>query len=289
MAQETASIELTVASVQFRSTTSLKDNLARTRTHLKALRAQGVRVAAFPECAATAYSQAAIEALTADELEAAEAELAAMCREVGMYMVMGLPYFENGERYNGALVWDPDGKCIARYAKVQLAGEKWCVPGERLVLFEVDDVVCSVIVCHDERYPELVRLPVMAGAQLVFYISCESDATQESKLDPYRAQIQARAMENSIYIVQSNTPQGLHDDGMPISRPGYSHGQSRIIQPDGNLICEATIYQEEVLTATLDMNEATRGLAKRSLGCGLLGDWWQSGVKLVSTASGQEH
>jgi hypothetical protein len=34
-------------------------------------------------------------------------------------------------------------------------------------------VPTATIICHDKRYPELTRLPVLAGARLIFYIACE--------------------------------------------------------------------------------------------------------------------
>ena len=288
MARDGQGVGLKVAAVQFRSSLDLDDNLTRIEEHLRRLSQEGVRVVALPECSVTSYDGSAIERLSETRLLEAEAELSRMCREHGLYLVAGIPYFEDGERYNGALVWDPRGTCIARYAKIRLAGEPWCLPGKRFVLFRVDQVVCSVIVCHDSRYPELVRLPVIAGAQVIFYISCESDITHESKLGPYRAQIQARAEENTVYLVQSNTPAvfGVQADGEVGALPSGSHGESRIIAPDGNIVCEATYFKEEVLVADLDLSRASRGFALNSLGSEFLKGWWEEGLKLVPPVEG---
>lgn len=279
-----ATTKLTVAAVQFRSGERLADNLERIAEHLARLGREGVRVAAFPECAATSYDESVIRNTSEDGLRHAEARLAEACKGAGLYAVVGIPYFEHETRHNGALVWDPEGRCIARYAKIQLAGERWCQPGDRFSLFRVDDVLCSVIICHDERYPELVRLPVLAGAQLVFYISCESDITAESKIAPYRAQIQARAMENSVFVVHSNAPMGpvVIEDGKARGTASASNGHSRIIRPDGNLIAEASMFGEEVLVAQLDLSAATRHLAERSIQSPLLRAWWEEGLKLVA-------
>src|SRR5207302_2785891 len=129
-----------------------------------------------------------------------------------------------------------------------------------------------IIICHDERYPELVRLPVLAGARVVFYLSHESPLAQENKIGPYRAQIQARAVENSVFVVHANAPANADASG--------SHGQSRVIAPDGNLIQEASMFREDVLTATLELRQATAGNARRSLN-GPLGAWMRKGLELV--------
>ncbi len=126
---------------------------------------------------------------------------------------------------------------------------------------------------HDERYPELVRLPVLAGARVVFYISHESGLRQERKIEPYRAQIQARAVENTVFVVQANAPANVDASG--------SHGQSRIIAPDGNIIQEGSIFGEDVLIATLDLSQANRGNALKSVSRGPLGDWWKEGGRRV--------
>ena len=67
-----------------------------------------------------------------------------------------------------------------------------------MAFFELEGAPSTVIVCHDERYPELVRLPAIAGARIIYYVSSESGISEESKLAPYRAQMMARAVENGM-------------------------------------------------------------------------------------------
>lgn len=271
----TAAITLRVAAVQMRSSRNLSENTARIRQHLEKCAADGVRIAVFPECALTGYFLDLFPKWTAEELAAAERQVCAACRNCGIYAVVGAPTRQGAQLFNSALVISPKGEIIERYHKVQLA-DSWCAWGDHLSVFHVDGIACSIIICHDERYPELVRLPVLAGAQVVFYVSCESGIRAERKLDPYRAQIQARAMENSVYVVHANTP--ANDD---IRDTSGSHGQSRIITPKGRIVQEASMFEEEVLTAALDLSQATRELAQRSVSRGPLGDWWKAGVKQV--------
>lgn len=283
MDQNLSSALLRAAAVQFRSSSRLEDNLERIVAHLRNLAQRGVHVAAFPECAVTSYDETAIRATTPEKLASAEKSIATACRQYGICAVLGIPYWDRGTLYNGGLCFDEKGRCAARYAKIQLAGEKWCAPGDHFVLFRAGAAVCSMIICHDERYPELVRLPVLAGAQVIFYLSCESDITEEFKIDPYRAQIQARAMENSVYIVHSNAPMASvrMEGDRPRGEAAASNGHSRMIQPDGNLIAEASIWGEDVLVADLDLKKATRHLALRSRESSLLSAWWEEGVRLV--------
>jgi len=263
---------LKVAAVQMRSSRNLSDNLSRITNSIHECARLGARVVVFPECALTGYFEDVVTNLTAAQITGAEEQLAQACRQANVYAVVGTAWREKEKIFDSALIIAPTGKVIERYHKIQLA-ERWPQPGDHLSVFKVDGVPCSVIICHDERYPELVRLPVLAGAKVIIYISHESGLRSEHKLDPYRAQIQARAVENSVYVVQANAPANPDASG--------SHGQSRIVAPDGNIPHEASIFEEDVVMATLDLRKATRENAKKSLERGPFRDWWQDGVRRV--------
>ncbi|HZO83614.1 MAG TPA: carbon-nitrogen hydrolase family protein [Verrucomicrobiae bacterium] len=263
---------LAVATVQMRSTRDLADNVARIEKHIKDCAGKGARVVVFPECALTGYFEDAIEQLSADALADAEKKVAAACEAAGVYAIVGTPTREGKKLLNSAVVFSPTGKIIERYHKIQLA-ERWPEGGTHLSVFRIDDVPCSIIVCHDERYPELVRLPVLAGAKVIFYVSHESGLREEHKIGPYRAQIQARAVENTVFVVQANAPANKDATG--------SHGHSRIIAPDGNILHEASIFGEETLHSRLELFKATRSNARNSLDRGPLRDWWREGLKHV--------
>ena len=250
-----------------------ESNVRKIDDHLASCAKDGSRVAVFPECALTGYFEDDfMRAITAEQLEEALQRVAASCRKHDIYAIIGTPMRDGDRLYNSAVVITPQGEILARYHKIQLA-ESWPTAGDELLVFKIDGVPASIIICHDERYPELVRLPVLAGARLVFCVSHESGLDKESKIVPYRAQIQARAVENSVYVVQANAPANTDSTG--------SHGQSRLIAPDGNLIKEASMFGEEMISATLDIEKATGHLAQQSIDRGPLGDWWRAGVAKV--------
>jgi predicted amidohydrolase len=255
-----------------RSTRDLEANVKHTIALLKRCAAEKADVAVFPECSISGYFADLIPKLQARDLSRAEESLCRACREVGIWAIVGMPVRQNGRLFNSAVVIDDKGKVRERYHKVQLA-ETWPDPGDHLSVFRVKGVPCSIIICHDERYPELVRLPVLAGARVIFYLSHESPLAQENKISPYRAQIQARAVENGVFVAHANAPANADAGG--------SHGQSRLIAPDGNLIKEASIFGEDILTATFELSKATAGNARGSLTRGPLTEWWRAGLKHV--------
>lgn len=267
---------LRVAAIQLRSTRDIRANVDRIRRHLADCAAQKVEIAAFPECAVSGYFGDYIPTLTDAELAAAARDIAAACREHRIAAIVGTPERRDGRMFNTALIIGADGAIIARYDKAQPVGQDraWnCLPGSGpSPVFRVGAAQASVIVCHDNRFPELARLPVLAGSRVIFYISSEAVLLKEQKMGPYRAQAQAIAVENRVYLVHANPPA---DD----VRTG-SHGQSRLVDTDGNLIKEASIFQEEVLIADLDLSKATAEFALEALD-GPLGDWWREGLRRV--------
>lgn len=265
-------LRLKVASVQMRSVRDLKANTERTLEHLKTCAKQGAQIAVFPECSLSGYFPDLIPSLTEAEIEAALQVVAKGCAECKIAAIVGSATRQEKKLLNSAIVINEKGEFVERYHKVQLA-ENWPVGGDHLSVFTLHGVPCSIIICHDERYPELVRLPVLAGARVVFYLSHESGVLFESKIAPYRAQIQARAVENTVFIAHANAPANPDSTG--------SHGHSRLIAPDGNLLGEASMYKEEILFGDFDLSLATGAMAKRSITRGPFGKWYEEGVKQV--------
>jgi predicted amidohydrolase len=117
----------------------------------------------------------------------------------------------------------------------------------------------TAVICHERRYPELVRLAVMAGAQILFHPNAGMDTLSVSrKKRGGRDGVVARAFENAIYYAFANSvgPQG---DGK------WSAGDSKIVAPDEHVLKLADNRHEAVLTATLDLSKATRRYAERGL------------------------
>ena len=264
--------KLVIAAVQMRSSKDLEQNIKRTNDFIERCANQGARIVVFPECSVTGDFPDLVVQISSSRLADAEQRIAAACKKHHVYAIVGSPWRENEKLFNSAIMISPEGRVIERYHKMQLA-EDWPHPGDHLSAFKMDDVICTTMICHDERYPEIVRLPVLAGAQIVFYISHESGLKNEHKIGPYRAQIQARAVENGVWVVQANAPANEDMSG--------SHGQSRIINPDGNIVEEASIFGEDIIMATIDVENAGRINATRSLRSDVLRDWWEEGLKRV--------
>ena len=277
--QETGPTTLRVAAVQFETTNEVEHNLARILAYLHEAAEAGARVVVFSELALTGYSKKAAfgKSLEWETIDDAMQRIQSACAERGLYAVVGCPTRDSGACYCSAVTVGPDGQIVDTYEKIYRAGEAWASPGRRLSLFLIDGIRCACIICHDERYAPLVQLRALAGAQLFFYISCESGIGSESKWGPYRAQIQARAVENQVYVVHANAPASR------IEPPpeGASHGESRIIARDGNILQEAPVYGDRMLIQDLAIDPTKAGGLRKALSDGPLAPWMREGLGLV--------
>jgi predicted amidohydrolase len=241
--------------------------------------ADGVEVVAFPEACLCGYAAGPEywERADPESFVAAEAVVAREAARLGLAVVLGTVHWEAGRRYNSLLLIDRDGTVRGRYAKTHLA-ERWPTPGRHLPLVHLAGAPSCFIVCHDVRYPELVRLPAIAGAQVCYFCSNESGLLSEYKLSAYRAMPIARATENGIFLVMANAPA----DAADLRSPSQSHGNSKIVHPDGTVLVEAGYFEEALVTATIDLDAADRRCALRAAEDDtILREWMRAGVALV--------
>ena len=271
---------LRVAAVQMHANDDIEKNAREIVDRLSACASKRVDVAAIHEGVLFGYCDRQDFWVDLDQsrIERAERQIVRACRDIGIAAVVGSTHLEGDRRFNSLLVVDRDGTVRGRYGKIHLAGEHWFEPSQHLPVYSLCGVPCCFLICHDIRYPELVRLPVAAGAQVCFFCSCESSVTNEHKLSAYRAMPISRATENAIYVVMSNAPADPKD----IDRAGSSHGESKIIHPDGNVMVEAGMFSDEIVIRRLDLHEASRNIAIRAVNdVTCLSGWMKDGVRLV--------
>jgi predicted amidohydrolase len=260
-----------VACVQLDISDSITTNADRIIESLRSESERGTRLVAFPECALTSYDTDIIAGFSQDDISAELERIRQACNEFDIYGVIGSPYREDAKWYNGAYVFGPAGQLVKRYTKLHVVKPSFFEDGNELAIFYVDDVPTTIMICHDERYPEIFRIPVLAGAKVGIYISCESKTP--AKWDNYRCQIIARAVENQISVIHCNSGDGGADGG--------SHGHSRIIGPKGKVLAEASQNIGETIRAAIDPSRSSTTHAKRGAGTPSLRAFWDEAIRVL--------
>jgi predicted amidohydrolase len=154
-------------------------------------------------------------------------------------------------RWNTSVLIDPHGVVLATYRKVHRFGFGEGEPqlleaGAEVVAVDVPLPVTGgaarvgLATCYDLRFPEMFRLLLDAGAQVVLLVA----AWPAVRVAHWTLLGQARAVENQSYVVACNTG-GRHS--------GHAMGgASQVVGPAGDVLATAGAEQE-VLSVDLDL------------------------------------
>jgi len=155
-----------------------------------------------------------------------------------------------------SLVFDQQGKQIARYDKIHLFdvdvndNQQRYRESDRFEAGNMLEVVESPIgsvglsVCYDIRFPEMYRDLVLAGAEILAVPSAFTRVTGQAH---YQVLMQARAIENFCFVVAA-CQVGCHDSG----RETYGH--SMVVNPWGEVVTERA-EGEGVIITEIDLDE----------------------------------
>jgi predicted amidohydrolase len=254
---------LQISCAQLHWAKPLEHNLERTLHFINLAAQEGSRVVVFPEANLTGYYfPAALEQSPVAVSDALQQTCQA-ARQAKLWVIAGALHKTADRFLNVAHVISPGGEIVHEFAKVHMAGrdeQRYCRGGNKLSLFKIDGVLCTIVLCRDGRHPELYRLPAMAGAQILFQPSCSSDEIEAViwKRTSGRAQ-QPVGPNSKIFHCVANTI-GQSPDGKQTSS-----GMSFIREPSGMPLAEAGYYQEEMITAVLDLERADRSYVLDSL------------------------
>jgi len=251
-------LQIAAAQLKFRRT--LPENLELIRRFIKDAASAGSDVVLFPECATTGYN-VDFRRITPGEIHDAMNVVAKAARTHRCNVIIGSPTFDRDRWFNSLVVFDRQGRERFRYHKIHLTPRdaKFFAPGNSVAWFHIDGVACTAIICHERRFPELVRLPVMMGAQIVFHPNAGLDALDVSKTKRGGCDgIAARAFENQVFYVFANSV-GSQGSGL------WSAGDSKIVAPDSKVLALANNRDELLIQARLDLSQAGRKYAREAL------------------------
>jgi predicted amidohydrolase len=251
-------LRIAVAQMKFRR--ALPENVELIRGFISEAARAGTDAVLFPECALTGYNVDFCR-LARDEVGHGLKVVADAARAHQCHVLIGSPTPARGQWRNSLVVFDRQGRETFRYHKIYLTPRdaKFFRPGNSVALFRIDGVACTAIICHERRFPELVRLPVMMGAQIIFHPNAGLDSLAVSKKKRAgRDGIAVRAFENEVFYVFANSvgPQG---------GGRWSAGDSKIVAPDSQVLALANDRDEMLIDARLDLSQAGRKYAREAL------------------------
>jgi predicted amidohydrolase len=224
---------------------------------------QRVDLIVFPELATTGYELGLRFTDVAERVPGHTVNLIAQrAADYNTHIVFGMVTKEKVESiiYNAAVVIGPDGEMLGEYRKLHLPGEERLAfrAGYRMPVFETSIGQIGVLLGWDLAFPEAARSLALDGADLICICANWGHSPAQERdafVEEWRTYVQARALENSLYVVGSN-------------RTGeeYSYhffGDSMVVGPRGEFYALIDEEIEGYAVATIDL-EAVRKTREES-------------------------
>lgn len=207
----------------------------------------------LPEIWTTGYFAFDRYADGAEPLDGSSARmLSKAARSAGVYLHGGsiVERAAGGRLHNTSLLFGPDGELVHAERKFHVFGYRsreaeLLAGGEHPHAYRAPFGGVGMTTCYDLRFPELYRLLVEDGAEMLIVPA----AWPAERLAHWRLLIRTRALENQCYLLACNTA-GIQA-GVALA------GHSAVIDPWGTAVAEAGIT-ETVLRATIDLAEVHR-------------------------------
>ena len=247
-----------VSAIQMVSGTSVATNMITAQELLREAAGKGAELAILPEyfCQMALRDEQKLELAEEPGQGPLQNFLAEMANDLNLWLVGGaIPLrSEDPNRVtNSSLVYNPDGKQVARYDKIHLfafhrGGESYDesrvqVAGAEPVTFDLPSTDghtwrVGLSTCYDLRFPELYR---QLAADLIVVPSAFTFTTGQSH---WEILLRARAIENLAYVA-APAQGGRHENGR------RTWGQTMIVNPWGKLLAERA-NDAGVVTANCD-------------------------------------
>jgi len=224
------------AAVQLNSREDCAANLAAATRWCEEAARRGASLVALPETF-TCLGRPEAMLAAAEEIPGATSEaLGRLAARLGVTLLAGsLPERAGeGRAYNTSLLFDPQGRLLARYRKrhlfdVDLPGRvthresQWFAAGDDVATVDTPCGKLGLAICYDLRFPEHFRRLADAGAEVIAIPSAFTLATGR---DHWEVLLRARAIENQAFVIAPNQF-GQHTPALT------SFGRSTIIDPWG--------------------------------------------------------
>ena len=254
-------VRIAVASIPL--TTTLAEAVPAAVAAIEEAGRLGAAIVCLPESALPGHRVQArpVPDVSAKEIDAALGTIAAAARTAHVVTIVGTERPTTRGREIIAAVFDADGTCLGEQSKTQIDSteEIEYVAGTGRRTFTAGGATFGIAICHEAfRYPEISRLLVLAGAQIIFvphFVTTDDGqlpTTWCAPSNPYNEKaLLMRALENTVFVAASNVT-------------GPDQGSiTGIISPDGRLMASLEYGREGVVAADIELDEASGALARR--------------------------
>ncbi len=267
---------LTIALVQMACNDTSQANLASALSKVEEAARRGARVICLPELFRVPYLCQHEDPALFDLAESVPGpSTEALSKVAGKHNVVILvPIFERrtaGIYHNSVAVLDGDGSLAGLYRKMHIPDDPsyyekfYFTPGDtgfQAIQTRVGKI--GALICWDQWYPEAARLTTLRGAEMLWYPTAigwhpsEKKREGETQRNAWQTIQRSHAIANGVFVAAVNR---VGHERPADGGDGLEFwGSSFICDPFGVVLAEASIDQEEIVFADIDLGrvEATR-------------------------------
>lgn len=177
---------------------------------------------------------------------------------------------EDDHLYNVSFLFKRNGEIGKQYKLHITPNERkwWGVePGDAVEVFDTDVGRIAINICYDVEFPELGRIAVEKGAQIIFVPFCTDERKGYLRV---RYCAQARCIENQVYVAIAGTVGNLPE----VENMDIQYAQSAILTPSDFVFARDGVAAECMPnTETVVVHDVDLEVLKRSRQSGTTLNW----------------
>ncbi len=240
--------KLKIATCQFPVSEHIEQNSQYIQGFLNDAKKLEADIVHFSECALSGYAGTDFDSFKNynwNLLRQETQKIMALAGKLKIWVALGSSHqlTEPNKPHNCIYLINPQGQIENRYDK------RFCTegdldhytPGNRFVVFDINGVKCSLLICFDLRFPEIYRALNKLNVQCIlqsFYNARQKEQSVHRHI--IRQTMQANAASNYFWVSLANSCGKIAP---------YS---SCFIQPDGEIINELKLNEPGIMLNTAD-------------------------------------
>ncbi|SET62405.1 Predicted amidohydrolase [Natronincola peptidivorans] len=240
-----------VAICQMLVTDNKEENLSKAEEMIREAKREAAEVIILPEIFNCPYNNEYMVEMAEDYPGKTTDMLSSLARELQVYIIGGsIPEKAGDKVYNTSFTFNKNGELIGTHRKMHLFDidiegkitfkESDIVGyGEEVTVVETEYCKIGVAICYDMRFPELMRLLALKGAEVIVVPAAFNTTTGPAH---WHETIKVRAVDNQVYFVAASPARNM-------ASTYHAYGYSTIINPWGDVVAstketEAIVYGE---------------------------------------------
>ncbi len=239
---------------QMTVTDSKDANLIKAEEMIRQAGSENCRIVVLPEMFNCPYENKSFPVFAEEFPGPTTEKLSSLAGELGVYIFGGsIPELHDGSIYNTSFIFDRRGHMIGKHRKIHLfdidieGGIRFkesdtLERGNQVTVVDTEYGKIGTAICYDMRFPELMRLMVLKGAEIIIVPAAFNTTTGPAH---WEVTLRARALDNQVYYIAASPARNLNASY-------HAYGHSALVNPWGEIVSQAD-EKETIIYGEIDM------------------------------------